>query len=106
MRKVIAPDCVVIPSRADGEGPLRRSAAFANHYAPPESNARCFASAEFPVERSLAVCAARDDTLFLMSRRNRALRFAAVETLRLFKSLTREQRNTFIACFLGWALDA
>src|SRR3954469_17625692 len=24
----------------------------------------------------------------------------------LFKSLTRDQRNTFIACFLGWALDA
>src|ERR1044072_9526777 len=24
----------------------------------------------------------------------------------LFRSLTREQRNTFIACFLGWALDA
>jgi len=29
-----------------------------------------------------------------------------VEALRLFRSLTREQRNTFIACFLGWALDA
>lgn len=29
-----------------------------------------------------------------------------METLRLFKSLTREQRNTFLACFLGWALDA
>src|SRR3954454_8262873 len=29
-----------------------------------------------------------------------------MELLRLFKSLTREQRNTFIACFLGWALDA
>jgi SHS family lactate transporter-like MFS transporter len=29
-----------------------------------------------------------------------------METLRLLKSLTREQRNTFIACFLGWALDA
>src|SRR3989440_4706340 len=29
-----------------------------------------------------------------------------METLRLFKSLTPEQRNTFIACFLGWALDA
>ena len=26
--------------------------------------------------------------------------------LRLFKSLNRDQRNTFIACFLGWALDA
>jgi MFS transporter, SHS family, lactate transporter len=26
-------------------------------------------------------------------------------TIRLFKALTREQRNTFIACFLGWALD-
>src|SRR5438067_643532 len=29
-----------------------------------------------------------------------------MESLRLFKSLTREQRNTFVACFLGWALDA
>ena len=29
-----------------------------------------------------------------------------METLRLLKSLTRQQRNTFIACFLGWALDA
>src|SRR5437868_15319663 len=29
-----------------------------------------------------------------------------METLRLFKALTRDQRNTFIACFLGWTLDA
>src|SRR5438477_4702829 len=29
-----------------------------------------------------------------------------METLRLFKALTRDQRNTFIACFLGLALDA
>jgi SHS family lactate transporter-like MFS transporter len=29
-----------------------------------------------------------------------------MEALRLFKTLNREQRNTFIACFLGWALDA
>ncbi len=29
-----------------------------------------------------------------------------MEALRLFRSLNREQRNTFIACFLGWALDA
>src|SRR6266480_2967877 len=29
-----------------------------------------------------------------------------MESLQLFKSLTRAQRNTFIACFLGWALDA
>jgi len=29
-----------------------------------------------------------------------------METLRLFKALTRDQRNTFVACFLGWALDA
>src|SRR6476660_3091089 len=29
-----------------------------------------------------------------------------METIRLLKTLTREQRNTFIACFLGWALDA
>jgi MFS transporter, SHS family, lactate transporter len=26
--------------------------------------------------------------------------------LRLFKSLSRDQRNTFVACFLGWSLDA
>ena len=30
----------------------------------------------------------------------------AVEAIRLFKSLNRDQRNTFVACFLGWALDA
>src|SRR5437016_4847222 len=29
-----------------------------------------------------------------------------METIRLFKALTRDQRNTFIACFLGWALAA
>jgi SHS family lactate transporter-like MFS transporter len=29
-----------------------------------------------------------------------------MEALRLFKSLSRPQRNTFIACFLGWTLDA
>jgi SHS family lactate transporter-like MFS transporter len=29
-----------------------------------------------------------------------------VEAIRLFKILNREQRNTFVACFLGWALDA
>jgi len=29
-----------------------------------------------------------------------------VEAIRLFKSLNSEQRNTFVACFLGWALDA
>ena len=29
-----------------------------------------------------------------------------MEALRLFKTLTRDQRNTFVACFLGWALDA
>jgi len=29
-----------------------------------------------------------------------------VQLLRLFKTLNREQRNTFVACFLGWALDA
>src|SRR6266567_7828932 len=26
--------------------------------------------------------------------------------IRLFKLLNRDQRNTFVACFLGWALDA
>jgi len=29
-----------------------------------------------------------------------------MEAIRLFKMLNREQRNTFVACFLGWALDA
>jgi SHS family lactate transporter-like MFS transporter len=29
-----------------------------------------------------------------------------VEAIRLFKSLNRTQRNTFVACFLGWSLDA
>jgi MFS transporter, SHS family, lactate transporter len=29
-----------------------------------------------------------------------------VEAIRLFKSLNHDQRNTFIACFLGWGLDA
>jgi len=29
-----------------------------------------------------------------------------VEVIRLFKLLNRDQRNTFVACFLGWALDA
>jgi MFS transporter, SHS family, lactate transporter len=29
-----------------------------------------------------------------------------VEAIRLFKSLNHTQRKTFIACFLGWALDA
>src|SRR4051812_29903827 len=29
-----------------------------------------------------------------------------MEAWRLFKSLNRDQRNTFLACFLGWALDA
>jgi MFS transporter, SHS family, lactate transporter len=31
---------------------------------------------------------------------------AAMEAWRLFTSLNRVQRNTFVACFLGWALDA
>jgi SHS family lactate transporter-like MFS transporter len=30
----------------------------------------------------------------------------AMEAVQLFKSLDRNQRNTFFACFLGWALDA
>src|SRR6201981_1745397 len=29
-----------------------------------------------------------------------------MEAVRLLKSLSRVQRNTFIACFLGWTLDA
>ncbi len=30
----------------------------------------------------------------------------AVEALQIYRSLDRNQRNTFIACFLGWTLDA
>ena len=29
-----------------------------------------------------------------------------MEAIRLFRLLDRNQRNTFVACFLGWALDA
>src|ERR1044072_9404489 len=29
-----------------------------------------------------------------------------MESLRLFRELTPQQRKTFLACFLGWALDA
>ena len=29
-----------------------------------------------------------------------------MEAIRLFKLLNRDQRNTFVACFLGWSLDA
>src|SRR6266550_3087740 len=29
-----------------------------------------------------------------------------MEAVRLLKSLDRDQRNTFVACFLGWSLDA
>src|SRR4029434_10757054 len=29
-----------------------------------------------------------------------------MEAVQLFKSLNRTQRKTFLACFLGWALDA
>jgi MFS transporter, SHS family, lactate transporter len=31
---------------------------------------------------------------------------SSVEAFQLFRILNRDQRNTFIACFLGWALDA
>src|SRR5438876_9882303 len=31
---------------------------------------------------------------------------AGLQAVRLFKSLNRDQRNTFVACLLGWALDA
>ena len=31
---------------------------------------------------------------------------ARLEFVRLFTILNRDQRNTFVACFLGWALDA
>src|ERR1035438_1741521 len=39
-------------------------------------------------------------------RSTRHLGERGVEAIRLFKSLNRDQRNTFVACFLGWALDA
>src|SRR3954449_7850852 len=29
-----------------------------------------------------------------------------MEALEIYRSLNRDQRNTFIACFLGWTLDA
>src|SRR5437763_6908221 len=29
-----------------------------------------------------------------------------MNAVRMLRSLTRDQRNTFVACFLGWALDA
>ena len=29
-----------------------------------------------------------------------------MQALRLLRGLNRDQRNTFVACFLGWALDA
>src|SRR6266852_3835298 len=29
-----------------------------------------------------------------------------MEAIRLFKILNRDQRNTFLACFLGWSLTA
>jgi SHS family lactate transporter-like MFS transporter len=35
-----------------------------------------------------------------------AVRRIAVDAVRLFQSLDRTQRHTFLACFLGWALDA
>src|SRR5216684_2581402 len=31
---------------------------------------------------------------------------AGLEAIRLFKSLNFQKRNTFVACFLGWALDS
>src|SRR3954447_8957397 len=43
---------------------------------------------------------------FLIRGQRPPLPLRGMETLRIFRSLTREQRNTFIACFLGWALDA
>ncbi len=39
-------------------------------------------------------------------RQNFVIRLPAVEALRLYRSLSRDQRNTFLACFLGWTLDA
>src|SRR3954447_26214244 len=43
---------------------------------------------------------------FLIRGQRPPLPLRGMETLRIFRSLTREQRKTFIACFLGWALDA
>src|ERR1044072_8102682 len=33
-------------------------------------------------------------------------KLAPVEALQIYRSLNRDQRNTFLACFLGWTLDA
>src|ERR1700737_4903538 len=38
--------------------------------------------------------------------RRRQLQLPTMEAIRLFKILNRDQRNTFIAFFLGWSLDA
>ena len=29
-----------------------------------------------------------------------------MEAIQIYRSLNRDQRNTFLACFLGWTLDA
>src|SRR5206468_7895590 len=34
------------------------------------------------------------------------LELSVVDAWRIFRSLNRDQRNTFLACFLGWTLDA
>jgi SHS family lactate transporter-like MFS transporter len=35
-----------------------------------------------------------------------AAKFQPVEAIRIYRALNRDQRNTFLACFLGWTLDA
>src|SRR3954464_10675991 len=43
---------------------------------------------------------------FLIRGQRPPLQLRGMEPLRIFRALTREQRKTFIVCFLGWALDA
>src|SRR5204863_792895 len=94
--------CVVIPSRADDEGPRRRSVASAKRPASPLSDARRLAVAQIPTAGSLAVCAARDDSLVDKPRLNisgtkrpgslRAFRDRAGIPARSGIALPREQR--------------
>ena len=54
---------LVIPNRADGEGPHRRSNATATNVAGSADDARCYPCATTSIGRSLAVSAARDDNV-------------------------------------------
>src|ERR1700709_1875282 len=41
-----------------------------------------------------------------LRRREPEIRTDPVEATRIYRALNRTQRNTFLACFLGWTLDA